>query len=63
MQNRYKELDLTHKLNINSFINQIASHQGSYEMDKAIMIAIHDAMEKVYYSYTKGDSNVWSFFN
>jgi hypothetical protein len=24
-------------------------------MDKAIMIAIHDAMEKLYNSYTKGD--------
>ena len=54
--NRYLELDYQHKKNIDSFINQIASHQGTYKMDKAIMIAIHDAMEKIYNTYTKGDS-------
>tara|TARA_S200002703_G_scaffold146277_1_gene141213 strand:- start:9 stop:266 length:258 start_codon:yes stop_codon:yes gene_type:complete len=47
-KNRYLELDYQHKKNIDRLINQIASHQGTYALDKAIMIALHDTMEKIY---------------
>lgn len=51
MSNRYLELQHQHQKNIDILINQIASLQGTYKMDKTIIIEIHHAMEKIRINY------------
>jgi hypothetical protein len=47
MANRYIELIYHHQKNIDRLINKIASYQGTYKTDKAIMIALHYAIENI----------------